>query len=99
MLPLQFQDPVIDKVHKEVGHLATQKTLACLREAYVWPHMRESVRIQLNKCAVCEVHYRKPDHVTMGDMPLPASLMQVVELDLIGPFVADASEGRGCVCN
>ena len=39
VLPLQFQDAVIDRAHQEVGHLATHKTLASLREAYVWPHM------------------------------------------------------------
>ena len=94
VLPPQFQEAVIDRAHKEVGHLATHKTLARLREAYVWPHMHESVRTRLNKCAVCAVHYRKPDHVTMGDMPLPASPMQIVALDLIGPFVASSNDNK-----
>ena len=94
VLPPQFQEAVIDRAHKEVGHLATHKTLARLKEAYVCPHMRESVRTRLNKCAVCAVHYRKPDHVTMGDMPLPASPMQIVALDLIGPFVASSNDNK-----
>ena len=40
----EFQEAVIDRAHTEVGHMATQKTLARLQEDYVWPHMRESVR-------------------------------------------------------
>ena len=94
VLPPQFQEAVIDKAHKEVGHLATHKTLARLREAYVWPHMRESVRTRLNKCATCAVHRKRQDHVAMGDMPLPASPMQVVAVDLIGPFVASAYNNK-----
>ena len=58
VLPPQFQEAVIDRAHKEVGHLATHKTLACLREAYVWPHMRESVRTRLNKCVTYTVSNR-----------------------------------------
>ena len=94
VLPPQFQKAVIDKAHKEVGHLATHKTLARLREAYVWPHMRESVRTRLNKCATCAVHRKRQDHVAMGDMPLRASPMQVVAVDLIGPFVASAYNNK-----
>ena len=94
VLPTRFQESVIDRAHSEVGHMATQKTLSRLREAYVWPHMRESVKTRINKCAVCAVHYRKQDHVAMGDMPLPASPMQVVALDLIGPFVASSYDNR-----
>ena len=56
--------------------------------------MRESVRTRLNKCAVCAVIYRKLNHVAMGDMPLPASPMQVMALDLIGPFVASSYDNR-----
>ena len=74
--------------------MATQKTLARLREAYVWPHMRESVRARLNKCATCAVHNPHKDHVAMGDMPLPVSPMQVVALDLIGPFVASSRNNK-----
>ena len=94
VLPPKFQEAVIDRAHTEVGHMATQKTLARLWEAYVWPHMRESVRARLNKCATCAVHKPNKDHVAMGDMPLPVSPMQVVALDLIGPFVASSRNNK-----
>ena len=94
VLPTKYQEAVIDRAHEEVGHMATQKTLARLREAYVWPHMRESIKARLNKCAKCIVHHRKQEHVAMGDMPLPATPMQIVALDLIGPFVASSRHNK-----
>ena len=94
VLPPAFQEAVIDRAHAEVGHMATQKTLARLREAYVWPHMRASVRARLNKCATCAVHSKRQDHVAMGDMPLPPTPMQIVALDLIGPFVASSKNNK-----
>ena len=67
VLPPEFHDADIDRAHTEVGHMATQKTLARLQEAYVWPHMRESVRARLNKCVTCAVHnphnYQTIEHV------------------------------------
>ena len=94
VLPPEFQDAVIDRAHVEVGHMATQKTMARLREAYVWPHMRASVKARLNKCAICAVHHRRQEHVAMGDMPLPPTPMQVVAVDLIGPFVASSHNNK-----
>ena len=94
VLPPEYQEAVIDRAHKEVGHMATQKTLARLREAYVWPHMRASIRARLNKCAICIVHHKRQEHVAMGDMPLPPTPMQVVAVDLIGPFVASSRNNK-----
>ena len=36
MLPQQFQDAVIDRAHREVGHMATWKTVRRLTEARSW---------------------------------------------------------------
>ena len=94
VLPSEFQAAVIDRAHAEPGHLATQKTLSLLREAYVWPHMRETIRTRLNKCATCVVHQKRHENIAMGDMPLPASPMQIVALDLIGPFVASKCNNK-----
>ena len=60
----------------------------------MWPHMRETVRARLNKCALCAVHHTRQEHVAMGDMPLPATPMQVVSIDLVGPFVASSRNNK-----
>ena len=87
VLPSPHQNTVIDRAHKEVGHMATEKTLDRLREAYVWPSMRKTIRERLRLCPVCQVHQRRSDHVPMGEMPLAQYPMQIVGADLIGLFV------------
>ena len=37
MALISRREKVIKRAHKEVGHMATGKTLSRLREAYVWP--------------------------------------------------------------
>jgi IS1 family transposase len=39
VLPKAHQSAVIDRAHREVGHMATWKTLRRITEAYVWPGM------------------------------------------------------------
>ena len=56
--------------------------------------MIESVKARLNKCVTCTFHNPHRDHVAMGDMPLSASPMQVVALDVIGPFVASSKNNK-----
>ena len=92
--PPGFQEAVIDRSHAEVGLLATQMTLARLRESYMWPNMRQSMKKRLNKCATCAVHQKCQDDVAMGEMPLPASPMQVVSMNLLGPFVASTRKNK-----
>ena len=86
MLPIKYRAQVIDRAHREVGHMGTEKTLHRICEAYVWQSMRKSIREHLRKCAVCLTHHRKKQYLPMGEMPLPVSPMQVVGMDLIGPF-------------
>ena len=94
VLPSAHQNTVIDRAHKEVGHMATEKTLDRLREAYVWPSMRKTIRERLRLCPVCQVHQRRSDHVPMGEMPLAQYPMQIVGADLIGPFVPSLSGNK-----
>ena len=75
----------------EVGPMATSKTLARLREAYVWPGMRREIRELLT---FCRIHQRRTDHVPMGGMPLAAYPMQIVGAHLIGPFVPSHNGNR-----
>jgi hypothetical protein len=86
MLPRDFRSKVVTRAHKEVGHMALGKTLSRVREGYVWPGMRRSVKDVLAQCPLCITHQRQQENVPMGDMPLPASPMQVIGIDLIGPF-------------
>ena len=86
VVPSLHWDRLIDRAHVEVGHMATEKTLERLREAYVWPGMRRVIRDRLKLCATCRAHATHRNHVPMGEMPLASYPSQIVGLDLIGPF-------------
>ncbi len=48
VLPQAHQDGVIDRAHREMGHMAVEKTLHRVAQAYVWPGMRKSIRERLS---------------------------------------------------
>ena len=87
VLPPKYHENVITRAHKEVGHMAFLKTLERIREAYYWPGMRKQIRTSLSKCTICIAHSKQKDKSPMGEMPLPVSPLQMVSLDLLGPFV------------
>lgn len=93
VLPSGYREQIIKRAHKDVGHMSSAKTLDRIREAYVWPGMRADVKRFISLCATCCAHQRRSDKTPMGDMPLPATPMQVVGMDLIGPF-AESSQGN-----
>ena len=87
ILPTTWQTDVIIRAHREVGHMATEKTLERLREAYVWPNMRDTIKHTLNYCSICQSNQRHADHVQMVEMPIANSPFQINGADLIGPFI------------
>ena len=93
VLPTDYRIAVIDRAHREVGHLAAA-TLTRVCEAYVWPSMRRQVRERLESCTICQNHSRKRDRVAMGTMPLAMYSMQIIGMDLVGPFVESPQGSR-----
>ena len=87
MLPKDFREKVIKRCHLEVGHAAQYKTMERIRDSYVWPAMRAEVQKFIEHCNTCCVHTNRTVHTQFHEMPLPASPMQVIGIDLIGPFV------------
>ena len=94
ILPRSSRRNVIDRAHKEVGHMAVWKTLERITEAYVWQGIRRDVRDRLKQCSVCLRHGRRKDHVQMGEMPLASNPMQIIGMDLIGPFTESPAGNR-----
>ena len=94
ILPHSSRRNIIDRAHKEVGHMAVWKTLEHLTEAYVWKGIRRDVRNRLQQCSVCLRHGRRQDHVPMGGMPLATNPMQIIGIDLIRPFAESPAGNR-----
>ena len=90
--PNTYRDAVINRAHREVGHLS-QATVTRLCEAYVWPGLRRQVRERLKRCPVCHTHSTRAERVAMGEMPYANYHNQIISMDLIGPFVTSP---QGC---
>ena len=87
VLPKNFRSQVMFRAHKEVGHSSVSKTLANVIQAYVWPGMCRDIAQYIQKCVVCQLYAKQSNKVEMGEMPLPNYPMQIIGVDLIGPFV------------
>ena len=83
VLPKAYQRAVIDRAHKEVGHMAVGKTMQRITEAYIWRGMRRSIYKRLKTCPICQLHSRRQIHVPMNEMPLAVSPFQIIGADLI----------------
>ena len=40
-------------------------------------------------CTACEAYHGRPDHAEMHEVEVPPTPMQVIDVDLIGPFACD----------
>jgi transposase InsO family protein len=89
MITKAYRQRLIQTAHEELGHLGATKTQKRLVEAYVWPGLRKGVREYIRLCPTCEMHHRRPVRVAMQEVDIPPTPMQMVGLDLIGPFTAD----------
>ena len=94
VLPSDHRENIIWRAHKETGHMSTLKTLDRVRESYFWPGMRQQVRKLLAQCTTCIAHSKRRDQTEMGEMPTPVSPMQMVSLDLCGPFPTSSLGNR-----
>ena len=94
ILPSKYQQAVIIRCHIASGHQAVNKTLERVRDGYVWPKMRETIWYYIRKCPTCRVHMNKAVHTKFSEMPLPATPMQIIGMDLIGPFAESPNGNR-----
>lgn len=86
VLPPCFRKQVIERAHKDVGHMGGLKTRRRVTEAYVWRGMKAEINKRVSLCPLCAVHVRRRQHVPMGEMPIATYPTQIVSADLIGPL-------------
>jgi transposase InsO family protein len=93
VLPPRYYKQVIERAHRDVGHMGRVKTQLRVQEAYVWKGMKRDITKRLTLCALCAVHSRRREHVSMGEMPIAAYPGQIVSADLVGPL-AETEKGE-----
>jgi len=92
VLPPCFRKQVIERAHRDVGHMGHMKTMKRVQEAYVWKGMKAEIQKRVRLCPLCAVHIRRREHVPMGEMPIASYPSQIVSADLIGPL-AETDKG------
>ena len=74
--------------------MSVRKTQRRLIETYRWIGMKRDIKIQIDKCAVCQLHSRKPERYEMGEMPIASYPIELISMDLIGPFIPSTNNNR-----
>ena len=86
VLPKDARQIVVQKAHKEVGHMSTVKTMRKLQEAFAWPGMKADVSHFVSRCPTCLAHSQTAVRAPMGEMPIATAPIQIIAADLIGPL-------------
>ena len=94
ILPACFRAQIIQRAHKELGHLGALKTQHRVADAYVWTGMKADIKKEVSKCPLCAVHTRRRERVPMGEMPYATYPGQIVSADLTGPLVTSTNENK-----
>lgn len=88
---------IIQQKH-DVAHFGFEKTLASIKQHYIWPKMNEQIRKYCRECYRCQVSKARNSNVTppLGSQKPVEYPWQFVTLDYIGPL--PASGRNRCTC-
>ena len=89
VVPKCLQADILQHLHSGVvvGHLGKAKTLGKLKSRYYWPGHYQDVQNHCNTCSTCATR-KTPAPQARGPLQniTVSSLMQMVGVDLLGPF-------------
>jgi transposase InsO family protein len=85
---------VLSLLHDQHGHLGTDKTYDLIRQRYFWHGCYRDVCNYIKKCLTCCQRRPRATRVPMQSMDIPDRPMEVVSIDLQGPFPESAKGNR-----
>ena len=89
LLPAQLRRQAFQMAHegRVGGHLGVTKTLASLRQRFLWPGMRPDVQQRTAACDVCAAHKapQEPRRAPLHNFSVGSPLERVT-IDIVGPF-------------
>ena len=88
IVPEEFRKTVFDNLHS-LAHPGAKRTLAIVKERFVWPNMRRDLHNWCSECLFCQQakinrHSRGP----VQQMPLFPNRFADIHVDLVGPLPA-----------
>ena len=85
-----FSKLIVEKEHREVGHLGLESTVAKIRSKYWIVGVRKIAKEVIRSCQVCKAKFKKLSSQKMSPLPIerikPSPPFQNVGLDYFGPF-------------
>ncbi|KAK0135446.1 Pro-Pol polyprotein [Merluccius polli] len=67
VLPKSYHPLVLKELHKEMGHLGTERTVNLIRDHFLWPKMQYDVEHFVTNASEC-LKKRKPNRTTRAPM-------------------------------
>jgi hypothetical protein len=89
VVPKNYRDRVLQELHdsRTAGHLGSNRTLARVRERYVWYGLSADVRSWIRQCDICS-RRKQPSKKRLAKLTQTAvgEPMQRVAMDILGPL-------------
>ena len=78
------------------GHFGFQKTIQRIEAHFYWPTMKADIQLYVQSCVACQQRKRitKLDRVPIAPVVRAATSFEMVNIDVIGPFVPKSSRGH-----
>ena len=97
VIPEVLKNDVLEQMHISLyggGHASYDKMFHKLRFRYFWENMYRDVVQHVDSCAYCKSRKLRKRTRPLQDMPTPDFPMQIVGIDLVGPYpeAEDASK-------
>lgn len=84
VLPAVYHSLVLNELHKQMGHLGSERTVNLIRDRFYWPKMQRDIEHFVTNVCEC-LKKRKPNRQTRAPMPSIESThpFQIVSIDFL----------------
>ncbi len=85
---------ILDQAHSALGHNGIQQTYKFIRRLYFWPKMQKDIKKFISKYLPCQQTNARPQIYPSQQLLIPKMPMQMLSMDLIGPFPNVTPQGN-----
>lgn len=99
VLPRSEATTVLDMLHDQCGHFGSEKTIAVIKEKFLWRGWYRDVTSYCRSCLKCLQRKNPsiPDRPPSGNLPVPAKPFQWWSIDFQGPLPV-TKQGNKYLC-
>lgn len=84
-VPQELRKEAMEHVHRDLGHLSTQKMLPHIKQRFKWPNIDKDVRNLVKKCLVCAKNKSRPSNqYGMFKSTIANKPFEIIQIDSVG---------------